>query len=292
MRYNEAMKTLLLLAISICLSAAPTVTLTVLGSGGPESTERAGTGYLLRIEGRARLLVDAGSGVMHRFAQSGADLETLEAIAFTHLHIDHCVDLPAFVKAGYFTGRTAPLSVIGPDGNRAFPAIDPFLEALFGPKGAYRYMQDVLTPHSDSFRLIPTKAKPHMNFNAFTLDAMEVHHGIVPALAYKIVVGDRVIVISGDTNDADRTLGGFAKGADLFIMHHAIPETGYEGARSLHMTPSQIGSIAAEAQAKSVVLTHRMNRTLGREKETLRHIRRFYQGDVQFAEDLMRIDLQ
>lgn len=285
------MKILFLLLMHLCLFAAPSVTLTVLGSGGPESTERAGTGYLLQIDGQARLLVDAGSGVMHRFAQSGAHVESLEAIAFTHLHIDHAVDLPAFVKAGYFSRRTTPMPIIGPRGNRDFPAIDEFLETLFGADGAYRYMQDVLTSRSDSFQLIPTVAKPHMRFKTFALDTLYVHHGIVPALAYKITVGAHVIVISGDTNDADRTLGSFAKGADLLIMHHAIPETGFVRARSLHMTPSQIGKIAAEAEAKSVILTHRMKRTLGKEKESLQQIRRFYSGDVQFGEDLMQFNL-
>lgn len=285
------MKTLIpLIFLSVCLSASPIV-LTVLGSGGPETTKRAGTGYLIAVDGKARLLIDTGSGVMHRFAQAGAKIETLEAVAFTHLHIDHSVDFPAFVKAGYFSQRTAPLPVVGPAGNAAFPSIDAFLKELFGPKGAYRYMRDVLTPQSDSFELLPRRATMGMTFFSFTLDALPVHHGIVPALAYRITIGDAIIVISGDTNDADHTLAAFAKGADLLVMHTAIPEQGYEAARTLHMTPSQIGSIAAASGAKKVILSHRMRRTYGQEAAITQAIRRHYDGPLRFAEDLMRFEM-
>jgi ribonuclease BN (tRNA processing enzyme) len=280
------MRTLLLLLLIPFLLRASDVTLTVLGSGGPEIGARASTGYLLRIDGKARLLIDAGSGVMRRFGRSGARIESLEAVAFTHLHIDHCVDFPAFVKAGYFSRRRAPLPVIGPGGSAAFPSIEAYLEGLFGKRGIYRYMHDVLTPESDSFELLPMRAEKAMAFPSFTLHAIPVHHGIVPALAYKIAVDGKRIVISGDTDDADGTLASFARGADLLIMHHAIPETGFKGARALHMTPSQIGEIATKAGAKQVVLSHRMHRTIGKEEESENAIRRFYKGPLIFAEDL------
>ena len=280
------MKTVLLAFLLPLFLQAAEATFVVLGSGGPETTPRASTGYLLKIDGTARLLIDAGSGVMHRFAQNGARIDSLEAVAFTHLHIDHCVDFPAFVKAGYFSGRRAPLPVIGPPGNAAFPSVEAYLQGLFGNTGVYRYMQDVLTPQSDAFELLPMRAEATMAFPSFTLHALPVHHGIVPALAYRIDVGEKRIVISGDTDDADGTLAAFARGADLLVMHHAIPETGFGGARSLHMTPSQIGKIAAAAGAKKLILTHRMQRTIGREKESEAVIRRSYKGEPVFAEDL------
>ena len=285
------MKTVLTLLLISSWLVASEITLTVLGSGGPELAKRAGTGYLLSIDGKARALIDTGSGVMHRFAQAGATIETLEAVVFTHLHIDHSVDFPAFVKAGYFSDRTVPLPVVGPGGNASFPSIDAFLTDLFGPKGAYRYMQDVLTPQSDSFELRPMRATAEMTFPSFTLHALRVHHGIVPSVAYKIVTDGKTIVISGDTNDADGTLAAFAKDADLLIMHHAIPERGYAAAGTLHMRPSEIGKIAADAEAKKVVLSHRMQRTIGHEKETETLIRRHYRGPLVFADDLMRFTL-
>lgn len=59
---------------------------------------RASSSYILWIDDKAKLLVDMGSGSMLRFEQSKAKLEDLEAVVLTHLHIDHSVDLPSFIK--------------------------------------------------------------------------------------------------------------------------------------------------------------------------------------------------
>jgi ribonuclease BN (tRNA processing enzyme) len=72
----------------------------------------------------------------------------------------------------------------------------------------------------------------------------------------------------------------------LFIAHNAVPEgaTGVE--RRLHMPPSVIGEIADNAHVKSLVLSHRMLRTLGKEAETEAEIRKHYSGPITFANDL------
>jgi ribonuclease BN (tRNA processing enzyme) len=52
------------------------------------------------------------------------------------------------------------------------------------------------------------------------------------------------------------------------------------------MPPSVIGTTAANAHVKELVLSHRMLRTLGKEDETLIEIRKRYAGPVLFANDL------
>jgi ribonuclease BN (tRNA processing enzyme) len=131
--YNVLMKTLFLLLITTWLMATE-VEIEILGSGGPEIDGRASASYLLWIDGKARLLVDSGNGSMLRFEQSGAKLEDLEAIVLTHLHIDHVVDLPSYIKAGYFTPRNRTLPILGPVGNQHFPSTIEFIETLFGKK--------------------------------------------------------------------------------------------------------------------------------------------------------------
>ena len=70
------------------------------------------------------------------------------------------------------------------------------------------------------------------------------------------------------------------------IAHNAVPEgaTGVE--RALHMPPSVIGRIAGSAGVGQLVVSHRMQRTLGREAATERAIRASYSGPVAFADDL------
>jgi ribonuclease BN (tRNA processing enzyme) len=47
-----------------------------------------------------------------------------------------------------------------------------------------------------------------------------------------------------------------------------------------------IGEIAERAHVKSLVLSHRMLRTLGKEEQTQTEIKKRYSGPIAFANDL------
>jgi len=274
---------------------ATEVEVEILGSGGPEIDGRASASYLIWIDHKARLLIDVGSGSMLRFEQSKADLVDLDAIVLTHLHIDHVVDLPSYVKAGYFTRRSASLPILGPIGNDYFPSTVKYIQLLFGEKGAYRYMSDVLTLQSDSFEIIPKDIDaPQIQtqqFKHFKLSVLNVNHGIIPALAFRIDVDEKSVVISGDTSNTNHQLEKLSLNADIFIAHHAIPEIHGTYANKLHMTPAIIGSVAAKSHVKKVILSHRMQRTIGNEPASLKIISSKYKGTIIFAEDRMKIKL-
>lgn len=285
---------ILLLFLSIySLTFASKVEFLVLGSGGPELDGRASTSYVLFINDKAKLIVDMGSGSMLGFEESGAKLEDVDAVVLTHLHIDHAVDLPSYVKAGYFTSRSRDLSIIAPHGNKYFPSCDEYLENLFGKKGAYRYMSDVLTNNSDSFKLVAKNIYgdkiTNIKYKDFSLKLIRVHHGIIPSLAIRIDVGNKSILISGDTNNENKNLQRIAKNVDLFVAHHAIAEFERGYAVTLHMNPSRISQVANDAKVKKILLTHRMNRTIGLEQQTLQTIKEKFHGKVLFAEDSMKI---
>ena len=118
----------------------------MLGSGGLDANDaRASAGYLLWIDGQARLLVDAGGGIFLRFGEAEAKFESLDAIAITHLHADHVADLAALLKSGFFSDRTRQLPIIGPAGGGAFPGMSEYMRILFDPEhGAYRYLSGYL----------------------------------------------------------------------------------------------------------------------------------------------------
>lgn len=273
------------------------VWLQVLGSGGPEVDDgRASSGYLIRHNGKARILIDVGGGSLLRFEQSGAQLNDLDLILLTHLHVDHSADLPYLLKASFFTQRDRDLSLYGPTGNQLMPATTEFVQALFGPKGAFRYLADYLAnaPNStEPYRLRPYDVtaggktrKLVLQTPDYRINAVPVYHGPIPALAWRVDLAGRSIVFSGDMNNDNNTLAGLATGADLLVAHHAIPEQAAGVARNLHMPPSVIGRIAGQARVKHLLLSHRMNRTVGHEAQTRQLIAQHYRGSAEFVEDL------
>lgn len=266
----------------------------VLGSGGPElQDKRASSSYLVWRDGAPRVLVDAGGGSALRFGESGANVADLDMILFTHFHIDHSADFPAIIKSSFFENRERPLPIYGPGGNDYLPSATQFIKRLFDPKqGLYPYLSDFIDGNG-AYQLQAHDVSSQGNHitNVFhdkqmRLQAISVTHGDLPALAWLVDTGGKRIAFSGDMNGNSGHLEILARHADLLIAHNAIPE-GLEGvARNLHMPPSVIGQIAGTAQVKQLVLSHRMLRTLGHEKDTLAQIRKHYSGPVHFADDL------
>jgi ribonuclease BN (tRNA processing enzyme) len=271
------------------------VAVQVLGSGGPElQDKRASSSYLLWEDGQARVLVDAGGGSALRFGESGAQMSQLDVILFTHFHVDHSGDFPALIKSSWFEDRKRPLPIYGPEGNDFMPSTVEFVKDFFGGNhGAFRYLSELLEPGEEgSYKLQPHNvagsAKPADVFRrgGVTAQAVRVVHGGVPALAWRVEMGGKVIVFSGDTNGEGAGLPQLAANADLFVAHNAVPEGAVGVERNLHMPPSMIGQIAGEAHVKRLVLSHRMLRTLGKEDQTRSEIKKRYSGPVEFANDL------
>jgi ribonuclease BN (tRNA processing enzyme) len=268
----------------------------VLGSGGPEMQDkRASSSYLVWRDGKARVLVDVGGGSALRFGQSGAMFPDLDVVLFTHFHADHSADFPALIKSAWFEDRERDLPVFGPTGNSIMPSAAEFVDALFNSEhGAFRYLSEFITPDETStYKLqtqnVDTKTnKPHTIYaeGGINIVAAPVEHGPIPAIAYRVEVAGKVIAFSGDTNGDNRNLIDIARNADIFVAHNAVPEGTTGVARQLHMPPSVIGRIAATAHVKKVVLSHRMLRTLGVEKDTLAYITKTYHGKTVFADDL------
>ena len=266
----------------------------VLGSGGPESQDkRASTSYLVWLNGKARVILDAGGGSALRFGESGAQMSQVDVFLFSHFHVDHSSDFPALIFSSWFEDRKRPLPVYGPPGNDFMPSTNEFVHDLFSdPHGAYRYLSELVEAGQGSYQLQPhdvmasSTPVPIFRNGDLALYAVRVIHGAVPALAWRVEIGGKRIVFSGDTNGEGNGLTQLATNADLFVAHNAVPEgaTGVE--RRLHMPPSVIGTIAANAHVKQLVLSHRMLRTLGNEKETEAEIRRQYSGPISFANDL------
>ena len=241
----------------------------ILGSGGPAiNLFRSSTSYLLWVDSQAKILVDMGGGSFHRFGQVQAKLSDLAMVAVSHLHPDHVSDLPALLWLSH-RSRKDPLPIVGPSGNDKFPNFPTFLSRLFDEKnGAFQVLGSTIgSPpgeHGGGVRLDVgvvdvTKVEPSAVFDqqGIRVTAFGIPHGDfpdnVPNLAYRVQTRDRSIVFSSDQNGTNPGFVQFAKGANVLIMHLALPAG---GKHPFHAAPEVIGRIAQEAGVGRLIVSH------------------------------------
>jgi len=276
------------------------IELQVLGSGGPELTDgRVSSSHLLWVNEKATVLVDAGSGSAHQFEQAKGKINDLQAILLTHLHADHSVDVPSYIKGSFFTDRQQNFWVMGPEGNDLMPDTSAYLNQLFATDGAYGYLSNYWLPTATSKYKIKVKdaalkhhkIQQHVINDDITVSSIGVHHGPISAVAWRVDIGDCAITFSGDMSNQYTSLEKLAQGSDLLVANNAIEESAVGVARNLHMPPSEIGKIAAAAKVKKLLLAHFMNRSLPHREQTVKEIQKAYKVPVLLAEDLMLVDL-
>ena len=273
------------------------VALQVLGSGGPIADDgRASSGYLVWIDGESRYLIDTGGGVFLRFAEAGGNFSELDLIGISHFHADHSADLPALLKSGYFAKRERDLPISGPAGGGPFPGLNDYMNSLLsGENGAYGYLSGYLDGSGGLPRLdqIEVESDQQGVVNILggatsneSVDAIYVPHGIVPALAYRIQIGDKSIVFASDQNGSNEQFVDFAKDADVLVMHMPVPEGVTGAGRKLHAPPGVIGEIAANAEVGTLVLSHFMARSLGDLDGNVSIVRSSFKGSIHVSNDL------
>ena len=272
------------------------VALQILGSGGPIADDgRASSSYIVWIDGKSRVLIDAGGGSFLRFGEVHANFNDLEFVGLSHFHADHSADFVALLKSGNFAGRQRPLTVAGPSGSNRFPGLDDFLQTnLNATDGAFKYLAGYLDGGSNLPKLdaieIAEDAQAGADLSTtqdlISIFAQHVPHGIVPATAFRVEVQNKSIVFSSDQNGSDPEFARFAKDASILVMHMPIPEDSGDAAKQLHAVPSRIAEIAAAADADRLLLSHFMARSLRSFDQNVQLIREGYNGELLIADDL------
>lgn len=272
------------------------VALQILGSGGPIADDhRASASNILWIDGKAKLLIDAGSGTFVRYGEAGVDFKDHDAVLLTHLHGDHASGMPALLNNGGFAKRTEGLTIAGPTGNEQFPSTTAYLNALVGKEsGALRYLHPYLEENDALPRLTvqdidasKTGLQRIWDKDGLQVDAIAVNHLNVPALSYVIRAKGKTIVFAGDQSflSEDFITALSDSQPDLLIMHNAITMADGQP-RGLHRDPQSIGETAEALDAQTLLLTHHMQRAIKVQSEVNAAIADNYGGPVLIADDL------
>jgi len=269
----------------------------VLGSGGPRAFGRAGSSYIVAVDGTPRILVDAGPGAFVRMGELQVDLGKVDTVLLTHLHIDHSQDLAAFFNARALTSD-GPIRyrIFGPNEAGLFPKTSRFVDLLVGDGGTFEYqrtfgVKETFEIHDLAIKLDSPRTKI-VDDNGLVIEEVATHHGDCPSVAYRIAYKGVAVVFSGDMDaSALPNLVQLAKNADLLIFNCAVldPPDSPEQLYELHTPPKKIGEAARDSGVKSLLLSHIAPDVEESKNAVRKSIGAAFAGPVAFASDRLRV---
>lgn len=268
-----------------------TFKLILLGTGGPRLTvapPRGGPSQLV-LAGEDAILIDCGPGATLNMVRAGVKPSAAHYLFFTHVHhYDHNADYIAFVFEnwiwGYEDAVYQPLQVYGPPGTRAFH--DRCIQQAYAEEVQLRKSYGERDPRfGDAYHLpvvtiTELEGGPVCRGETWTATSTRVPHG-PHALAYRIDMGAKAIVVSGDLSEL-APITAFARDADVLVVD------------AMHPSGEDIGQTAEAAGVKTLVLSHIIEgwftRRLDLDAKT-RTIHTWYSGEVVEARDLLSFEL-
>jgi ribonuclease BN (tRNA processing enzyme) len=243
--------------------------LTTLGTGTASPSTRVNAGHLVEA-GTVTLLLDCGSGVVHRMGELQANWLGITHLAFTHFHPDHTLDLTTLMfawKYGTLPPRSLPLVILGPVGTAQL--IERFA-AIYGDS-----VRDPGFPVT--VRELAPGERADLG-DGVTLEAHKVPH-TAESVAYSVERAGARLVFTGDMG-FDTAVAEWARGCDVLLAECSLPE---QLAVSSHLTPAQVGVLAEVAEPKRLVLTHFYPPVLDEDISEIIALR--YSGGVVIADD-------
>lgn len=213
--------------------------LTILGSSASYAgAGQACSGYLVEGDG-AKVLFDIGNGVLANLAKV-TDPAGIDAIFISHNHPDHYLDIYALQSLLRYApeGPAEPIAVYLPEG------LFERMQLLLSERGGREFAE----------AFVPTPLRPGVPVTVgdLTVTPHAVPH-TDPTFAFVAETNGSRLVYTADTQPGEEALAA-ARGADLLLAEATLPEA-YAGAAP-HMTASQAGTLATEAGAGALVLTH------------------------------------
>jgi ribonuclease BN (tRNA processing enzyme) len=246
---------------------------TFLGTGSAMPTgDRMQTGLLVTHDDR-RLLVDCGSGVLHRLAATNAGYEGVSTVLLTHLHLDHVADLLPLLKARWLAGEEH-LEVVGPVGTKGL------VDGLLSVHGYLDGRVDL--------QVREIVASETVSVGGFSVESRETQHSI-DGLAYRFAVDgdDAEFAFSGDT-EAFAGMARFVEGCRVVAHDCSFPDSvDVDG----HPTPSQLGEAFADSDVDHLYLTHLYPHTEGTHEEMCASVAESFDGEVHIARDGLRVSV-
>lgn len=243
--------------------------LTLLGTGGATPYKnKSACSYLIETDNQD-IIIDAGFGVSTQYRKKVTDINRLNHVLLTHMHMDHTCELPMLMFWAFLMGKNSGFHLYGPQKN-----VERFVTGLFDH--AYYFINDMLQEARQrdfTYTVAPIDPTPEnpivpaLTVDGLQIDAVEVKHfSNFPCLAYKLTSQTKKIVISGDTTICDGIIE-LCKDADELILDVNMHES--FGHNVFHLIPSEVNTILETSRAKKVYITHQGPNLIGKEQECI-----------------------
>lgn len=298
-------------------ASTPDVFITLGTMGGPvASRDRSQPANALVVDGRI-YLVDVGDAAAQQLARAGYTLPAVKAIFLSHLHVDHTGGLAAILGLRNQTKVPGRLTVYGPPGTGEL--VDGIVASMQpAALAGYGIVGQPWAPPADGVTVVELGGGETVPVDGMTVTtAQNTHYDFAPgsaedraykSLSLRFDLPGRSIVYTGDTGPS-AAVERLASGADLLVSEMIdLPSTMATVARNSpsmpaaakqqleqhlsthHLTPEEVGQLAARAKVGAVVVTHFAGGTPDKAGSTayIARIRAIYPGSVTLADDLDR----
>jgi ribonuclease BN (tRNA processing enzyme) len=284
--------------------------------GGPMQQEgRAQPAHLLQTGGRS-ILIDCGEGAVTQMKRAGVEYRDVDHVFLTHHHFDHIGSLFALLGLNMMTQRPRPLTVYGPPGTAS--VIAGLVAACDVPNDIGFGIPGQQLPHPRDFVAV----REIVPGDEVEIDALRVSccenthyrgeaaHGSAGhlSLSLRFDAPDRSVCVTGDTGPCT-AVETLAQGVDLFVgemmdvdltmsrVRAANPQMPEARVAMIaahlgqhHLSPEDLGEMAARAGAQALVAVHFAPGMVTPQSAPgyLARVSAVFEGEVHLSEDLGR----
>ena len=269
------------------------IDLLLLGCGGSmPMPNRFLSAVLLSYKGR-KILIDCGEGTQVSMRMVNTGFKTIDIICITHIHGDHIVGLPGLLGTIGNSGRTEPLTIIGPEGItdtvnklRVIANYLPYeINIIENPKGIFNINDEYQGWNTQISTLELDHSSPCIGYSFYfqrqpEFDVEKAKKNNVPKTLWsRLQKNEEKISLDGIEYTSDMVLGkerngikvsmttdtrpikeipDFIKNSDYFICEgtYGCDEDLPKAIKNKHMTFREAAKLAKDGNAKNLLLTH------------------------------------